>query len=110
MTFSFDAYPAMHYISFTNREELDTMIAKLSDGTYPARTGLGCYPVAYLMGDGACICAACANGENGSEASEDSDDSQWRIDGQFEHLEGEPITCAHCGTEIESAYGVPDNA
>ena len=85
------------------------MIQRNEDGTFPAYAWPGGYPLVYILADGETLCPKCANGENGSEASTDSDaDAQWRIVGQDVHWEGEPETCAHCNTDIESAYGVPE--
>lgn len=86
---------------------------KLSDmrnsaGRLPDYAWPGGYPIVYVMADGECLCPDCANGENGSEASETAEDPGWRLDGCEVHYEGPPITCAHCGKEIESAYGDPD--
>jgi hypothetical protein len=35
-------------------------------------------------------------------------DAQWTVAGFDIHWEGPPEECAHCGTEVESAYGDPD--
>ena len=79
-----------------------------SDGKLSAHAWPGGYPIFYLLGDGATLCPACANGENGSDASPESEDDQWRLVESDIHWEGEPIQCAHCNREIESAYGIPE--
>jgi hypothetical protein len=64
----------------------------------------------YVMADGEILCSACANGEHGSDASETADDPAWRLVDAMIHYEGPPEVCAHCGAEIESAYGDPDDS
>lgn len=78
-------------------------------GKFPSYAWPGGYPIVYITDDAETLCADCANGESGSEAT-DHDDAPhgWRVIGCDVHYEGEPETCAHCGTEVESAYGVPD--
>lgn len=85
-------------------------IAKNENGTYPAYTDLGGYPIFYLLADGETLCADCANGKNGSLASENldpdcPDDTQWRIVASDVNWECEDMTCAHCNRKIDSAYG-----
>lgn len=77
-------------------------------GKFDAYAWPGGYPLVYYTLDCCPLCPACANGENGSDASEDHEDSQWHIVGVDVHWEGEPITCEHCGAQVESAYGDPD--
>lgn len=79
------------------------------DGKYPAYAWPGGYPIVYVLGDGASLCPSCANGEHGSDASETADDPAWRLVDVMIHYEGPPEVCAHCGAEIESAYGDPDD-
>jgi hypothetical protein len=80
------------------------------DGKLPAYAWPGGYPIYYVCTDGGVLCPECANGENGSEASERKDaPHDWRLEGADIHYEGPPLVCDHCGTEIESAYGDPDN-
>lgn len=82
------------------------MIHRNDDGTFPAYAWPGGYPILYILADGETLCPKCANGENGSEASTEPETANgWRIIGQGIHWEGAPETCAHCGGEIESAYG-----
>lgn len=77
-------------------------------GTFDAYAWPGGYPILYLFADGEVCCAGCASGENGSEASESASDPGWRLVGADIHWEGEPERCAHCGAQIESAYGEPE--
>lgn len=77
------------------------------EGRWPACVDGG-YPLVYITEDGGTLCAPCANGDNGSLASEDIDDAQWRIIGADIFYEGGPQDCDHCGVEILSAYGNPD--
>ena len=84
-------------------------ITRDENGKYPAFAWPGGYPIIYVTDDSGVLCPECANGENGSEASEDAEPrSGWRLEGSDVHWEGEPVTCDHCGKEIESAYGNPD--
>lgn len=69
----------------------------------------GGYPISYLFLDGGDCCPACANGENGSEANENAEDAQWRLIDMTVHWEGPPLQCSHCGAQIESAYGIPED-
>ena len=82
-----------------------TTLNRDDDGKLPAFAWPGGYPIYYVTRDGGELCPKCANGENGSEAAESHDDAQWELAGQGLHWEGDPLMCAHCGSEIESAYG-----
>lgn len=77
------------------------------NGTFPAFAWPGGYPIIYLTGDGAVLCPACVNGKNGSEVGnpEVDGDPQWTVTAHDCYWEGSPISCDHCETEIESAYG-----
>jgi hypothetical protein len=59
----------------------------------------GGYPLFYLDKDNNVLCADCAN---------ENDEFDQPIVEYDIHYEGEPLTCDHCGKEIESAYGVPE--
>lgn len=88
---------------------MPTKLHREDNGKLPAYVWPGGYPIVYTCADGGCLCPACANRENGSEASEDKDaPADWRLIAADIHYEGEPITCDHCGAEIESAYGDPN--
>lgn len=80
------------------------MLHRNEDGTLPAYAWPGGYPIYYLADDCETLCPDCANLP---EAHEGGDKDGWRIEAQDVHYEGEPIVCAHCNKEIESAYGVP---
>lgn len=71
----------------------------------------GGYPMYAIMGDGEVIDAQSAR-ENYklilSATRNPGTDRQWECIGVDIHWEGEPITCAHSGRIIESAYGVPE--
>lgn len=69
----------------------------------------GGYPVVLYMADGECLCSKCAK-ENYrliSQSTRDNARDGWQAYAVDLHMEGEPLVCAHCSTEIESAYGIP---
>lgn len=79
------------------------------DGRYPTQENG--YPFIYYAEDGGVLCPACVNGENGSVAHVNGtrgEDAQWNVIESDVHWEGPPIQCDHCGKEIESAYGDPE--
>ncbi len=80
------------------------MLQRDESGKLPAFAWPGGYPIYYLADDGEALCPDCANLP---EAHEGGDGDGWRLEGQGVHWEGEPLSCAHCNREIESAYGVP---
>lgn len=88
-------------------------LSRDENGTLPSYAWPGGYPIYYTFKDGGICCPDCANGKNGSEAKEGHDgsneDDQWQIVSQDVHWEGEPMICDHCGKQIESAYGNPEN-
>jgi hypothetical protein len=72
----------------------------------------GGYPTLLLMADGECIDAQSAR-ENYRQIRScmrfpDGANPDWTPVGVDVHWEGEPITCAHSGRAIESAYGIPE--
>ena len=75
------------------------------DGTLPAFTSFGCYPLFYVTKDGGVLCPACANADG---QTDDPHDPQWHLVGGDVHWEGEPLMCDNCNDEIESAYGPID--
>jgi hypothetical protein len=82
-----------------------------SDGKLSAFAWPGGYPIYYTTRDGGTLCPACANGENGSDAAlPGQDDPQWHVVAADIHWEGDPMMCDHCYKDIESAYGVPEEA
>mgnify|MGYP003575380610 CR=1 FL=1 len=81
-------------------------------GKLPAFAWPGGYPLIYVTNDGGVLCPACANGENGAKPTyeDDSPHSGWQVDAADVHYEGAPEICNHCGAEIESAYGDPNDS
>ncbi len=73
----------------------------------PSYTCLGGYPLYYICADAGILCPNCANSDDVRDA--DADDKQWRVVGVDVHYEGQPLTCDHCNTAIESAYGDPED-
>lgn len=78
----------------------------------------GGYPMALVMNDGETLCYQCAR-ENAREilteihavlaSGSAAGDSGWIPAGWDVLLEGPAEICAHCGREIETAYGDPEN-
>lgn len=70
----------------------------------------GGYPKILLMRDGGTICPACARGNLRQviPATMHGGADDWQAVAVDIHWEGAPIECAHCGVEIESAYGSDD--
>jgi hypothetical protein len=71
----------------------------------------GGYPLVLLMGDGGCLCPKCLR-ENYTlvrrTQREGTRRDSWFPVSVFIHWEGAPIQCDHCYTQIESAYGDPE--
>ena len=67
----------------------------------------GGYPKALLMNDGECLCAKCTRREYRliSDSTRTNRRDGWQATALIIHWEGAPIECAHCGINIESAYG-----
>lgn len=63
----------------------------------------GGYPCALMMADGEVIDARSARENYRLIRRETGPD--WQAVAVFIHWEGEPLTCAHSGRTIESAYG-----
>jgi hypothetical protein len=62
----------------------------------------GGYPIYFLTADGEPLCPHCVEANRQEiEAAMDG----WEVVGSDIHWEGEPLICAHCYVEIESAYG-----
>lgn len=72
-----------------------------------AYTDLGGYPLVLVMADGECLCSkrASENYRLISQATRTGLRDGWKAEGVQVHWEGETEICAHCYTEIESAYG-----
>jgi hypothetical protein len=98
------------YDQLASNERMQAVkLSRDDNGTLPSYAWPGGYPIYYLADDGEAFCPDCANGKNGAECHERNENDGWRIVGQGVHWEGEPLTCVHCGTEIESAYGNPED-
>lgn len=71
----------------------------------------GGYPKILVLNDGETICPDCARQEYRqiSNATRHRLRAGWQACAVDIHWEGEPIMCAHCGKETESAYGAPEN-
>jgi len=71
----------------------------------------GGYQISLLTSGGDTLCFNCAS-ENSAliaRAIRDRDRSGWAVVAAFVHWEGPPEFCAHCGAEIASEYGDPDD-
>lgn len=70
----------------------------------------GGYPLIVVMSDCEVMCCDCAreNFDLIGRATRDNDRSGWAAAGVDIHWEGPPELCCHCGGEIPSAYGDPD--
>lgn len=70
----------------------------------------GGYPMVLIMSDGEALCAECTRTEYRqiSHSTRHRLRDGWQAEGVDIHYEGDPIPCAHCGCEIESAYGPVD--
>jgi hypothetical protein len=78
------------------------------DGTLPKYAWPGGYPLFYLCRDNSVICADCANKLDQNPPQEPI--MAWEVlEACDVHWEGEPMICEECNSEIESAYGNPDN-
>jgi hypothetical protein len=94
----------------TNMPQINALRDEL--GHLPAYAWPGGYPIYYLAADNGTMCPKCANSTDCNRPDLDPecpDDDQWRIVAYGIHWEGAPIICANCNSEIESAYGDPDN-
>lgn len=71
-------------------------------------TDVGCYEIAYITADGACLCDACTLAEfrNCAEAIRDNDFwSGWAIGATTHEGEtDEQVDCDHCGRTIFEGY------
>lgn len=71
----------------------------------------GGYPRHLVMHDGGILCPACCKAEFKlicHSALTDARDG-WQPEGADIHWEGLPLVCDHCGAEIPSAYGCPED-
>ena len=67
----------------------------------------GGYPRILIMSDGECICPDCArqNFRALVQSSNWNSRDGWRPAGVDINWEDDALRCAHCGAQIESAYG-----
>lgn len=86
-------------------------LAAVNDGELPNYAWPGGYPIVYIASDGEPFCPDCANDEGfrlePNIPGEDDRDG-FLLVGYAIHWEGPPEICGHCGAEIESVYGDPD--
>lgn len=69
------------------------------------------YPLVLVMQDGGILCHECARKEVKLIFADTRQgwSTSWTASRVSLHWEGPAMTCDHCGTEIESAYGDPDS-
>jgi hypothetical protein len=67
----------------------------------------GGYPVYTVMADGEMLCAKCARGNYRliAQATRNDPRSDWAAVGADVLWESDGETCAHCGDELQAAYG-----
>ena len=70
----------------------------------------GGYPLYLVMNDGECLCKKCAkaNYRSISDSTRHKSRDGWDAHGVDVNYESNDLYCAHCSTQIESAYGEPD--
>lgn len=69
----------------------------------------GGYQINALMADGEILCHHCICTEEEVYQDDSKVDSDpWRFLLGDIHWEGEPLCCAHCGRDLPSEYGIPD--
>lgn len=71
---------------------------------------IGGYPKVLIMRDGGCLCSDCTKSEFKRllEELRDECDPAWMPLSIELHVEGRAMTCDHCYSDIESAYGDPE--
>lgn len=88
------------------KNEKDLVVA-LAQGhsTWP-----GCYPLFFIMSDGASLCPSCASKEKERllEAIKERSSCGWRPVGIEINYEDGYLICCHCNERIPSAYAEPD--
>jgi hypothetical protein len=82
--------------------DIDSEGLRMPDGTLRAFTSIGSYPITYYTADGDSVCAKCAHEDC---QTEDPADKDTFLVGAGVRWEGEPLACAVCNEDIESAYG-----
>ena len=70
----------------------------------------GGYPLILIMQDGGTLCRDCARTEYRliSDSTRKSCRDGWQAEAVDIHWEGPPVSCDHCGSITESAYGDPE--
>ena len=95
----------------TNYSRTHGRIGSLADLKATLRAGAyawpGGYPMALLTDDGAALCFKCARKEFRQIAWDFMNrcSTGWRVIGCDVNWEDSDCACAHCGRQIESAYG-----
>ena len=69
----------------------------------------GGYTMYALMDDGETLCHQCCC-ENKEVHEGNEYDPQWQFVDVYIHWEGPAEICSHCGTELPSEYGDPDES
>ena len=77
---------------------------RMSDGTLPKYSSVGCYPLFYLDGENSVLCADCAN-----ESDNDDELDKFRPVACDANWEDPSLYCDQCSTRIESAYADDDD-
>lgn len=85
--------------------DMERVAAETYNGKLPTYTMMGSYPLVYLTEQGNVLCANCANEELERWQQGESDDPPSDY-GPYD--EGPPLGCDECSTQIESAYGDPE--
>lgn len=67
----------------------------------------GGYPLFYVCKDGGVLCPACANLPESLTAT--ATDPDWFVTGCDANYEDDSLSCDHCSSPIESAYGPDDD-
>lgn len=109
MSLSVGNHASIHWSKQMTTYNRTNRLHRDSSGQLPTYAWPGGYPIFYYTADEAVLCADCANGQNGSDASESSDDPQWQLTACDVNWEDDSLTCDHCNSAIESAYGEPED-
>jgi len=87
-----------------NRPTIARLVEESYNHKLPAYAWPGGYPIVYLDMSNDTYCPDCAQAAlDNPDEFDDYKPHDW-----FVYWEGLPIECAECGTQIESAYGDPD--
>lgn len=89
----------------------DSMVEKVKSFIRQPYAWPGGYPLYALMSDGEAICKHCAKSDYPLILSSTKDDDKrgWTVMAVDVNWEDNELYCSHCGEQIESAYGEPDN-